>query len=791
MDKKTRKKLTLHKIIRFSKWSIIFLFFCSSTVFAQLPTLGGGGSGGGGGGLGNIGRGGGVSSGGGTSRPILEKDTLNIDGRYDSILFSTNRYTLQLEKVDTNITHIHRYHPALQYSEFPHVHLGNVGQAHQPLIFEYPRQIGFQLGMRQFDAYLLKPEEVPYYHSHFPYSQIQYTIGPQEEQNFGVDFALHPAKTFNIFLRYRSSNAPGIYQRHQAVFRNFAGSVWYQHPKQRYQLIAHYLTNNGTVQQNGGVVEDTTVTKLMEDKLLLSVRLANAENKVRRRNIFVQQTMDFGRRVKRKVAIDTTLNQPPRPPMPSLRDAEGTTQTMPPPKKILPDTSVVSLPNNTIPIPDSTTITLPKDSFQDSTRNFLRPKPPKPKSKVVETFIPRGRVGYAITLKDDWYLYNDQQNPSTASIYYNDFYLGDTTNIQNRPVLLYNPITQQTIQNEVFLMWIGDKQKGSTSIVRNARIGLLHQNNQVTQAISVDSLEYYTSDTEISKFAARIDSTYRFNTGLLNFQMENDVQNSNRRFNYLLKAQYALFGFNAGDFDASAIMNYPISPRLGNLRLKGSIKNLSPDFVQNRWFGHYFNWENDFKKTRSLQIEATYELPKLKLELSARTQVFDQLIVWNTVSQPTQLNTELSVSQFVLKKGFRFLRKLNFEHTSAVQISSSDFIHLPTYWTFNSLYYQGYLFGGAALAKIGVDIHYHTNYFANGYNPATGQFFLQDQQELEFYPVVDAYINVKVQRVRLFLSMQHLNQGWMPGFNNGYFETVHHPMQDRALKFGVKWMFFD
>ncbi|MEZ4886993.1 MAG: putative porin [Chitinophagales bacterium] len=752
----------MRKKISCLQWAAMFFFFCSTFTYAQLPTLGGGS----GGGFGGVSRGGGS---GGTSKPILQKDTLNIDGRYDTILFSTNPYTLQLQKIDTNITNLHRYHPALQKSEFPYTHLGNVGQAHQPLVFEYQRNIGFQLGMRQFDAYLLQPEDVPYYHSHFPYSQIQYTIGPEEEQNFGVDFAVHPSKTLNIFLRYRSANAPGIYQRQKAIFRNFVGSVWYQHPKNRYQLIAHYLNNNGTIQQNGGVAEDTTVTKLNEDKMLLPIRLSAAENKLRERNIFVQQTLDFGRRVKRKISIDTNTIQ--QLPIPISKD----TTAVPIPR----------LPNDTLR--DSTIVSLSKDTLQDR----IPIRPIRKKAKVIEQFIPRGRVGYALTYKNNWYLYDDQQTTANAADYYNAFYLGDATGIENRPALLYTPISQETIQNEVFLMWIGDKQKGSTNIVRNARIGLLHQNTQVTQANSIDSLTYYTSETAKNTFAARIDTTQRFNTGLLNFQVENDVQKSNRRFTYLLKAQYALFGFNAGDFNAEASIDYPIAPKLGSLQLKGSIKNLSPDFVQNHWFGNYFNWDNDFKKTQSLQIEATYHHPKLRLEVSARTQIFDQLTIWNTYSQPTQLSSELSVSQFVLKKGFKLLRKFQFDHTSVVQVSSSDFIHLPTYWTINSLYYQGYLFKGAALAKVGFDVHYNTNYFGNGYNPATGQFFLQNDTELKFYPVVDAYINVKIQRVRLFLKMEHLNQALVPSFDNGYFDVPHYPMADRALKFGVRWMFFD
>ncbi|MFK7905576.1 MAG: putative porin [Chitinophagales bacterium] len=737
------------------QWAILNIVLCTTLTYAQLPNLGNGGGGGFGGGS--------VGGSGGTSKPILQKDTLNIDARYDTISFSTHPYTLQLQKIDTSITDLHRYHPALKYGEFPHKHLGNVVQAHEPLVFDYQRKIGFQLGLRQFEAYLLQPENVPYYDSHFPYSQIQYTIGPEEEQNFGADFAVHPSKTINIFLRYRSANATGLYQNQQGIYRNFSGSIWYKHPKKRYQLIAHYLTNNATVQQNGGVVEDTTVTKLNAEKILIPVNLSSAENQIKERNIFVQQTLDFGRRVKQKIAVDTTEFKPA--PRPFLKD--------------------------------SAALQLPIDSLQDSisraimTRRILQDSlKRKPKIRAIEKFIPRGRIGYAFNYKNDWRLYDDQQGSESAATYYNAFYLGDQTDIDQRPALLFNPLTQKTIQNEVFLMWIGDAEKKGKKIIRNARVGLMHQNTRLQQAQDIITQIYYPSEGTESTFEARVDSNYRFNTGLLKFQVENDVQKSNRRFNYLLKAEYALFGFNAGDFNAEANMNYPISPILGDLQLKGSIKNLSPDFVQNRWFGHYFNWDNDFKKTRSLHVEAKYRNPKLQFELSAGTQIFDQFIVFDRFSLPTQLSSQLIVSRFNLKKSFKFLHKFQFDHTSTVQLSESDFINLPTYSTFNSLYFQDYLFGGAALAKIGFDVHFNTDYAPNAYNPATGQFYLQDQ-ELQFYPIVDAYVNVKIQRVRVFLSMQHLNQGFFSRGNNGYFDVLHYPMQDRALKFGVRWMFFD
>lgn len=757
---------------------------------AQLPNLGGGT----GGGLGNIGRGGGGSS-GSASIPVLEKDTLNIDARYDTIRITTNRYTLQLEKIDTSIAQIHRYHPALNQGDFPYLHLGNVGQPHQPLIFDYQRKIGFNLGLRQFDTYQLEHEEVPYYQSRHPFSQFEYNIGPEEEQNFQVDFGLHPAKNLHLYLRYRSANVPGTYQHQRGIYRNFTGSVWYKHPKKRYQLLAHYLTNFVGSEQNGGVSDDTNVTEDNLNKALLPVNLSAAENEIRRKGIFIQQTMDFGRRVKQKVNVGKSSSS--RSPFPRLEEKkplispQKTLGELPPnrsPFSRLEEKKPPILPTEASKeLPDSLALPpLPKDSLQDSTvkremtkallQDSLRSKP---KRKVIEKFIPKGRIGYALRSSQNYYLYNDQQSVENASVYYNAFYSGDETNLDSRPALLYNPLRENTLENEVFLMWIGDKEKKGKKIVRNARAGLVHQVSRLTQAL------------RINENNGRIDTMPDFTTGLLNFQIENDVQKSNRRFSYLLKAEYALFGFNVGDFNAEASIDYPIAPKLGNLQLKGSIKNLSPDYVQNRWFGHYFNWENDFKKTSSLQLAAIYDNPEWQLEVSARTQIFDQFIVWDSLSLPSQLPTEFSVNQFVVKKGFRFLRKFQFDHTSAVQISSSKFVQLPKYWTFNSLYYEGWVFKKAAFVRLGVDVYYNTAYFANAYNPATGQFFLQNEKELQFYPVMDAYLNAKIQRIRIFVKMQHLNQALLPGIDNGYFDVLHYPMPDRALKFGVKWMFFD
>ncbi|MBN1197835.1 MAG: hypothetical protein JXA23_00690, partial [Bacteroidales bacterium] len=66
--------------------------------------------------------------------------------------------------------------------------------------------------------------------------------------------------------------------------------------------------------------------------------------------------------------------------------------------------------------------------------------------------------------------------------------------------------------------------------------------------------------------------------------------------------------------------------------------------------------------------------------------------------------------------------------------------------------------------------------------------FLQDKKEIGNYLYMDVFINVKIQRARLFVAYTHFNSSFM---GRSYFMVPSYPMQDAAFKFGVSWRFHD
>jgi hypothetical protein len=96
------------------------------------------------------------------------------------------------------------------------------------------------------------------------------------------------------------------------------------------------------------------------------------------------------------------------------------------------------------------------------------------------------------------------------------------------------------------------------------------------------------------------------------------------------------------------------------------------------------------------------------------------------------------------------------------------------------------MFKKALFANIGIDLNYNTSYLADAYQPATHSYYLQNDRTLGNYLYVDGFINLKVQRFRIFVLLSNALSGLI-GYDS--FTVPHYPMQDRTFKFGVDWIF--
>lgn len=119
----------------------------------------------------------------------------------------------------------------------------------------------------------------------------------------------------------------------------------------------------------------------------------------------------------------------------------------------------------------------------------------------------------------------------------------------------------------------------------------------------------------------------------------------------------------------------------------------------------------------------------------------------------------------------------------------TDLIRFPKFLANSMIFYTKTNDQGNGAIHTGIDVHYKSEYRADGYDPVTQQFFLQDRFKVYAYPVIDLFLNFRVGSFSMFFKWSHLNQ-YFPD-PPGYFATPFYPGQNMALDIGIKWSLFD
>ena len=146
------------------------------------------------------------------------------------------------------------------------------------------------------------------------------------------------------------------------------------------------------------------------------------------------------------------------------------------------------------------------------------------------------------------------------------------------------------------------------------------------------------------------------------------------------------------------------------------------------------------------------------------------------------------LSRYRYTKTFKF-GPFHSDNKLAYQYSSNQDIYpLPEFVGLSSNYFDFYLAKRVLNVQIGLDVKYHTEYYTPAYMPATGQYYVQNEQKVGDYPFMDAFVNLQLKRARIFVKFDHFNQSLM---DRNYFMTIGYPYAPMRIKWGVSWNFYD
>nr|WP_281367925.1 putative porin [Rufibacter quisquiliarum] len=253
----------------------------------------------------------------------------------------------------------------------------------------------------------------------------------------------------------------------------------------------------------------------------------------------------------------------------------------------------------------------------------------------------------------------------------------------------------------------------------------------------------------------------------------------------------AEFQIGGGDYRINAEAKYKY------LAFRQTRTSYSPTLTQRRLLSNHFEWSNSFKNVSVNQTAATAEATVknhyffAELQFSnIRDYVFYQDSIGGKWAEPEQVSGAINLVQGVLRHKFN-LKHFVFDNTLYYNSSSGPkAIRMPEWYVNAKAYWEGPLFKKAIFLQTGLEMNWHTDYYADGYMPVTQQFHLQNSFLITRYPTFDVFLNTDIKTVNLFLKLSHINN-ITSGWEQGYFTTPYYAANPFSFQFGVKWNFYD
>ena len=241
-----------------------------------------------------------------------------------------------------------------------------------------------------------------------------------------------------------------------------------------------------------------------------------------------------------------------------------------------------------------------------------------------------------------------------------------------------------------------------------------------------------------------------------------------------------------GNFSANYILNSSInfSGSVISAQLGAEIKNSSPSLMQQTLFltsKEIYN--NDFVNIATKGIFSGFKINKLGLSAKVNYDIIDHYIYFNKHKLPVQETGNISLLQLNVEENIR-VWKFHFDNNIHLFNSSDQAIPVPQYVLRSKLYIDAFLFKKVMQMKTGFEFNYWDRYFNYAYNPAIGNYYVQNTVKLDNFMQLDYFVSAKISDFLIFIRINNI---LFPVLDKVNFKVVDYPHDDLFFRLGIKW----
>ena len=215
-----------------------------------------------------------------------------------------------------------------------------------------------------------------------------------------------------------------------------------------------------------------------------------------------------------------------------------------------------------------------------------------------------------------------------------------------------------------------------------------------------------------------------------------------------------------------------------------SYLRITPSVFFQKYYGNHINWEYSPEQMSNIYFEGGLEFKKQRLSFFNSNV---NKLMYFTESSIEQGGNGM-VSGILYQGKFDFGRfSLNLKGTYQNE-RNAHYISIPEWIAFARISMHNKVFNKALSLHSGIEISSFANYYADAYDPIRQVFYRQESIKTGGYIYPGIFIEAQIKRMRVFVESQNIIAGLLPV---NYWQIPGYPLPDRAIRFGLSWIFFN
>lgn len=642
-----------------------------------------------------------------------------------------------------------------------------------PFIFKNP-----------YDYFLKDTGDFLFTNTKSPFTNLTYhSCGNKTdgEDRLKAQFAVNAGKRLGIGFKADYTYGRGYYEGQSNA--GFDGMLYGSYRGDKYQLHAYFRHSFVKNRENGGIENDTYVTRpenfpTSYGTADMPINLSQAQSRIDGNEFFLTHRYSVGfHRYRDPQGNIVAAPQPPK--APAAKDkAAGDSLTL---TNVTDGDGQQAKAQPRIP-------RMPKNRPMNADGEEVDEEEEKQDTITVE-FVPV--TSFVHTMRIDGnersFTSSEQNNTSDPGFFLDFFTAGDSALDRTKHLSVEN--TFAFMFHEGFNKWMkmGLKLYGKHEFARY-RFTL--------PASSLSTLD--------SSLRGRVTKRYIENYITVGAQLS--MQNS-RIFRYNVLGEIRTSGDDWGEFNVEADAQLSIPMRKDSLHFdfNGFVRNERPSFYYRHYYGRNAWWDNDnLNKMLHTRINATLRYKQTALTASLENiqnyVYFQETLEPFTASENlTNYRHAVSVAQaskniqllaITLNQDFKW-GIFHWDNEFTYQTSTNkDVFPVPAFTCYSNVYLLFHI-AKVLRTEVGADVRYFTRYNAPAYSPVIGQYAVQDAAyatKIGNYPIVNVYANFHLKRTRFYIMGSHVN--YSSGAGNPFL-VPHYPLNRLTIHFGVSWNFIN